>query len=259
MAIYFQDGEFNQKRLTILNDERLRLIGEQIEGNQPYRLPFFQIRAKAKNMFEFRAVLNNGKKDDEGRIVFDVDLPTVMNFLTCLEDTIRSKEPCCHLIEMKRMGFDRQTRKPTGYYTVGVVAVGRNKDGVEYVGVQRGNKGSNNYMKVNFFFVEPEAAPLLDASNNLQPLSKVKTSNIIARGMHKLWSYAVMEVAAHNWDYNETQEAYRARRANKNGNHNGGYNNNNYRANNNNANASTNNTDNSADSFSSSFEEDIEF
>lgn len=211
MSIQFQDAPFNQ-RVTLLNDAKFRLIGDMLEGNQPGRLPFMQVSLN-KNYPQIRVVLNNGKKGDEGSFVLNLDMQTFMGILVALEDATRAKQEMCHLFDVKRQAFDPATRKPKEPYSYAVIAVGKNVDGVEFIGIQRGNPGGKNFVRVNFFFTAPEFHPILDRTT-MQPATRQTVSNLMARGFVKLYTQLLPLINAHTWVYAETAEAKReAKRA----------------------------------------------
>ena len=203
MSIQYQQNPFNQK-LTMLSDPKYALTGDPIEGNKPGRNPKLFLEMNG-NYPRVRVQLNNGQKGDDGRIVLNLDLVAAMSIITALEDATHAKEPCVQLIEVKRRGYDRAANKSTEPYGYAWIAVGKNSDGCEFIGVQRGKKDSKNYLKLNFNFTHPEFHPILDGSTG-QEVTRQKLSNIIARGFVKLWSSLLPIVAANVWDYNTTPD-----------------------------------------------------
>ena len=261
MSIQFQTTAYNSK-VTILNDEKLALTGEPIEGNKPGRTPKLNFVIHGNNA---RCIvkLNNGKQDDEGRIVFPIDLPTMFNIIVALEDAVKAKEAMGTIIEVKRTGFDRTTNKPTDPYAYGWITIGKDSDGNEFIGVQRGKKESKHHVKVKFFFTHPEFHPVLDS--NGQPVSRQRLSNIVARGYIKLLESMIPYINAHVYDFNTTPTGkWMLEQKAKNGNN---YSNNNHNRNNDtndnggsyNSNNSSNNSSSSNDNPDSSFDDDFPF
>lgn len=248
MSIHYQDGHFNQK-LTVLNDAKLRLYGDLIEGNQPGRLPFAYFDFRGNNP-RLRAILNNGKKGDEGTITLNLDIMVVFSILEAIKEACNSSEPTVRLFEVKKQGFDQATRKPKEPYTYAVIAVGKNTDGVEFIGIQRGNENRKDFAKCTFYFMPPEFHQILDKTT-MQPLPKNKTSNIMARAYASLLTRLMPLIAANVWEYQQTPEAKRLNKTQAQGAGENGT----YRSNNNNNSSNYNSSTNYVDSGSTDLED----
>lgn len=231
MTIQYQQSAFGAKQ-TILNDDKFRLYGNPIEGNQNGRVPTLYVDTKNNNP-RIMVRLNNGKQGEEGKLELNLDLPTLSALLVMMEDAIRSKQPIVQRVEVKKTGWDRQANKPRDPYTYASIFIGKDADGLEFIGVQ------HKQLKLTFHFTEAEFHPFIDTSTG-QPATRQYVSNILARAWVKIMSQIVPMILAHVWDYGNTPEAARAKRQQQNGQggNNGGYNNNqnNYSNNNNNYN-----------------------
>lgn len=231
MTIQYQVSAFNAKQ-TILNDEKFRLFGNPIEGNQNGRVPVLYVDTKGNNP-RLMVRLNNGKQGEDGKLELNLDLMTISSLIVMMEDAIRSKQPIVQRIEVKRGGWDRQANRPRDPYLYASVFVGKDADGLEFIGVQ------HKQQKLTFHFTEAEFHPFIDTTTGA-PASRQYVSNILARAWVKVMSLLVPMILAHVWDYNSTPEASRARRQQQNGqggnnqNNNGGGYNNQYRGGNNN-------------------------
>lgn len=212
-----QVNPFGQK-VTILNDVKLRLTGDPVDGNQPGRLPFLFFDMPG-NYPRLTAQLNNGKKGDEGRIQFNLDMVAFQMIISSLEDAIRAKQPMSRSIAVKKASFDRQNNRPGEPYVFGYVIVGKDADGCEFIGIQRGSKDSRNYAKVKFGFTTPEFHPLIDTATG-QPASRQEVSSLIARGYVRFLSQAVTFINTALWEYASTAEGKRANKQNNGGDNN---------------------------------------
>lgn len=232
MSIQYQTTPFNQK-VTALNDNKFRLYAPTpIEGNQNGRVPTLYVDTKGNNP-RMMVRLNNGKQGDEGRIELNLDLPTMTAILIMMEDAIRAKQAMTQAVQVKRGGWDRQANKPRDPWVFATIHVGKDADGLEFIGVQ------TKQQKIAFYFTEAEFHPFIDTATN-QPATRQQVSNVLARSWVKMMSILVPMVVAHVWNYDASPEGQRARRDREknggNGNNNqGGYSNNNgYNANRNN-------------------------
>lgn len=223
MSIQYQPTPFQQK-VTILNDDKFRLYGSQpVEGNQNGRVPTLHVDTKGNNP-RLMVRLNNGKKGDEGRIEMNLDLPTFTALLVMMEDAIRAKQTMSQAIQVKKAGWDRQANKPRDPYLYATIHIGKDADGLEFIGIQQKNT------KLGFYFTEPEFHPIVDTATG-QQATRQQISSILARAWVKMMTILVPVVTSHVWDYEATPEAKRAKRQQQNGGNNGGngngYNNNN--------------------------------
>lgn len=215
-----QLNPFDQK-VTILNDVKLRLVGEPLEGNQAGRLPFLFFDIPG-NYPRLTAQLNNGKKGDDGRIQFNLDMMAFQMIISSLEDAIRAKQPMSRSIAVKKSTFDRQANRPGEPYIFGYIIVGKDADGCEFIGIQRGNKDSRNYAKVKFGFTAPEYHPLIDTATG-QPASRQEVSSLIARGYVRFLTHAMTFINTALWEYASTAEGKRTNKQNSGGNQQKGY------------------------------------
>lgn len=243
MTIQYQNSAFGAKQ-TILNDEKFRLYGNPIEGNQNGRVPTLYVDTKNNNP-RIMVRLNNGKQGEEGRLELNMDLPTLSAILVMMEDAIRSKQPIVQRVDVKKTGWDRQANKPRDPYTYASIFVGKDADGLEFIGVQQ------KQLKITFHFTEAEFHPFIDTSTG-QPASRQYVSNILARAWVKIMSQVVPLILSHVWSYDNTPEAARAKRQQQNGQGNNTNNNNNNRSNYNN---NYNNNNNVNQSYSQSREQ----
>lgn len=219
MSITLQQTPFNQK-VTILNDSKYSLEGDPIEGSKPGRPPrlFFEVHG---NYPRIRIRLNNCVQGEQGRLDLALDLIALTSIIEMIEAASKSANPVSYAMEVKKRGFDRQTNKPTEPYTQALIVIGRNTDGRVFFGVQRGNKNSKNYLKLNFHFLPPEFHPVIDLQTG-QPLAASSVSTLIAKAWVRLLTNLVMLINANTWQYSETWEG---KQAAKNGGNNGGQNN----------------------------------
>lgn len=203
-GINFQTTPFNQK-VTILDDAKMSLTADPIEGNKPGRAPKLNFSLRG-NYPHIRIRLNNGKTKEEGNIDLAIDLLTFMGITVALEDACRSQQPMTKTFAVKRQGFDRNTKRPTEPYIAALVIVGKDRDGYEFIGIQRGqNANSKNYLTLKFKFLPAEFHPVIDQATG-QSLSGPEVSNLIARGYTKLLQSLVPLINANVWDYSTTQE-----------------------------------------------------
>lgn len=215
MAINFQKTPFNQN-VTILDDNKHCLYGDPIEGNQPGRSPklFFSLKG---NYPHLRIKLNNGQTGKDGNLDLAMDMPSMMALIVALEDATRAKEAMSTCIEVRRQGFDRQTNRPTEPYVYAYVIVGKDRDGCEFIGIQRGKKDSKGYLALKFQFTAPDFHGIIDMATG-QAVSRPRLSNIMARAWIKILSQWLPLIEANIWDYNITQEGkFAIKRAAENG------------------------------------------
>ena len=217
-------GQYS-RNVTLLNDNKLRLHGEPLEGNQPGRLPWMCFEL-VQNYPYIRVNFNNGKQKEEGSMSLALDQVAFNAILSALEDATRAKEPTMITIAVKRQGFDRQTNKPTEPYIYATVTVGKDADGCEFIGIQRAKPGSNKYISLKFGFTAPEFHPILDTATG-QPTSRQRVSNLIARGFVRLLNQYMTILNAFTWKYENTGEGKyalkRAEQQGNGGNNQGGY------------------------------------
>lgn len=198
-----QTTPFNQK-VTILNDNKLRLTGEPLEGNEPNRLPWMCF-SLVQNYPYIKVNLNNGKQKEEGKFDLALDQVAFQAIISALEDAVRSKEPTMVTIGVKRRGFDRTTNRPSEPYLYATVTVGKDADGCEFIGIQRGKKESKNYVSLKFSFTDPEYHPVIETATG-QPASRSRVSNLIARGFIRLLNQYMSVLNVLTWKYENTGE-----------------------------------------------------
>lgn len=250
MSIQYQNTPWGKQKATILNDDKLRLYGDQVEGNQPGRPPIMWIDTW-NNYPRMMIDLRNGKDAKERRIELNLDLIAFNMLITMVEKSIRSQEPVLYRFEVKTRGWDRQNNRPGDPYVKASIIVGKDSDGLEFIGIQMKDK------KYAFRFTEPEYHPVINTQTN-QPATRKEVSSLIAIGWVRIMSQLVALVNAHTWSFEETQGAkmHRNQQEKNGGNNqnNGGYNNgNNYSNQNNNYNNNggyNNNQNNGGNNYS---------
>ena len=203
MTELVQVTPFNQK-VTILNDNKLRLTGEPLEGNEPNRLPWMCF-ALVQNYPYIKVNLNNGKQKEEAKFDLALDQVAFQAIISAMEDAVRSKEPTMITIGVKLKGFDRATNRPTDPYLYATVTVGKDADGCEFIGIQRGKKDSKNYVSLKFGFTDPEFHPVIETTTG-QPASRQRVSNLIARGFIRLLNHYMTVLNVMTWRYENTGE-----------------------------------------------------
>lgn len=220
MTIQQQETPFKQK-VTILNDSKYSLEGDPIEGTKPGRPPrlFFEVHG---NYPRIRIRLNNGQQGEQGRIDLALDLVALSAIIEMIDQAAKSQQPMSNAIEVKKRGFDRQANKPTEPYTQALIVIGRSQEGNVFFGVQRGNKNSKNYLKLNFHFTPPEFHPVINLQTG-QPAERSVVSTLIARAWVRLLSELMFLINAHIWNYNDTWEGKQAAKNGDNNNGSNGY------------------------------------
>ena len=220
MAIQQFETPFKQK-VTILNDSKYALEGDPIEGTKPGRPPKLNFEVHG-NYPRIRIRLNNGQQGEAGRIDLALDLVALSAIIEMIDQAAKSQQPMSNAIEVKKRGFDRQTNKPTEPYTQALIVIGRSQEGNVFFGVQRGNKNSKNYLKLNFHFAPPEFHPVINLQTG-QPAERSVVSTLIARAWVRILSELMFIVNANLWNYNETWEAKQAAKNGDNNNGSNGY------------------------------------
>nr|DAT18079.1 MAG TPA: hypothetical protein [Caudoviricetes sp.] len=253
MTIQFQDTHHPQVKATVLSDRSLRLHGDPVEGNQAGRYPYCYLSVVQRdNEVLLRGNLNNGKRGDEGSFKIPFNPLDFAAFMVMLEDVLRSNDKITKIMEIKRSQFSQSERKFVPV-SQGTIAVGRDADGLEFIGIRK--KG---LPALKFRFTPAELVTHIN-STTMEPCTRNEVSTTYARAFLKYMSLIVPVLGAHLWRYDATNEARYIEKRNKDNGNGGGNNNyNNGGYNNGGGNNRSNDGDSNPDQSSASFD-DIPF